>query len=1216
MLQSQPELRLRPEQQAAVNQTYQFWQQNPVSHQRKFLWNAKPRFGKTIAAYSFAQTIHAQRVLIITNRPAISDSWMTDFFRYFAEASDYIFSTPRGDSKRVKNNPHKTSRVYSRNELLNSPELLKRPLIFFISLPDLKGKDLNSQRFKQKNHWIFDTHLKWDLLIIDEGHDGVKTVKTDQVLSELHADFTLYLSGTPFRAIADRDFEDDQIYNWSYIDEQRLYAKNMPNMHFLAVPLERLMYNQSEQPRFFSLNNLFTVKDGRFINRSSVLQWLNSLETLCGKILDSNDTHTRAWFLRHSLWIMSGVAECVAMQKELSIHPYFKNYRVVLAAGAATRHQSTLKHVRDAISANPLSSKTITLSCGQLTTGITVPEWSAVLMLYSSVDLERVSATQYLQAAFRAQNPWHSESLQKTKCLTIDFSPDRVFTILQEYAVNLCAGFQSNSEDAVAELLRFINVQILVSDFRFKNLSSADVIELPRQIIAREIVDAKFLSSNRLFNINNIFSMSEQAHGIISKFNSIHKGRIERKPRLLGVPSINLDGNGDIVPNADHIKQALQKMSHNPKYATLNHLGKQKINNLALLQANKTASFDIDSELKNYPKKNQEEIIAFLYEVENCAKNNARKHRKRAENDYREKFRGFTQVLPILLHVYGDPQMTFMDLAKVTPDSEFEKIAGITKRDFEILAKEGFFNQTNCTLACREFMRREDQLSDYFRTDSKQSVFDFISYHQNNQVFTPQKAVKLMVEYIERQNPTIFCSPNSKFFDPAAKSGLFLTEVIKKLFFNLRQNFSSDHDCLIHILTNQIYAWSQNSFLRQSTINTLLRFVKNHPHVFSDNEIKRCEEKILEFNPINIKGGFNKSAVEQKIKTKWGNNMKFDVILGNPPYQYGRRQVYADFYRLAVDLDPEIVCMVFPTGWQKTNNHNGLGLLNKPKYKRDPHLVQIDNYKESSTNKLFPELSTGGVNIVLRDKNHNNHGQIRRLEAGKDAGTIILPIDNSEIVKPAELACLSKLLELTPKMSALGSSRKPYGFYADPLRHPEKYGLQLSIKPQHQDDVRLFGLLDNGVRAYRFISRSMLPKVSPNIDSYKLFVPKAWGNMSERIGLGGSYANICVAGPGDVCSETFIEFGPFQNQDETIKMAKYFMTQFFRALLFLAKDSQNTAKDKYKYIPLPDFRDDIWHQSISELEEYLFDKYGIPLKSQKFIRKHIQLRDEHNIEIL
>ena len=344
--------------------------------------------------------------------------------------------------------------------------------------------------------------------------------------------------------------------------------------------------------------------------------------------------------------------------------------------------------------------------------------------------------------------------------------------------------------------------------------------------------------------------------------------------------------------------------------------------------------------------------------------------------------------------------------------------------------------------------------------------------------------------------------------------------------------------------------------------------------------------------------------------------MKFDVIIGNPPYQLGRRQIYADFYRMAVDLKPDLLCMVFPVGWQKPTNTNGLSQLNNEKYKRDRHLIRIDNYYEDGPDRLFPNVGTGGVNIVLRDSHKDNGGDIEKFEYGQMVGRVVLPISQEESDKPDELKSLLACVDYSNNMEQIGSPSKPYNFRADPLRAPQVYGITLENDKQQQNDVRLFGLLPGGGRGYKYTPRATIPRISPNIDTYKLFVPKAWGNMSKSAGLGGSYSNIGIARPGDICSETFIEFGPFKSDEEARKMAKYFLTKFFRALLFLAKDSQNTAKEKYRFIPLPDLSKPYFNKSIAEIDEALFEEYNIPQEIREFIRKNIQTRDESNIDIL
>ena len=336
---------LRLPQQEAIEKTLAFWRQEKNPARRKFLWNAKPRFGKTLAAYDFAKQIAAKRILIITNRPAIADSWAHDFFRYIAPTSELIFTSARSQCG--------TERVYSRTELLKDQTLLMRPLIHFISLQDIKGKDSTSNELKAKNRWIFEVEQPWDLLIIDEGHDGAGTIKSRAIFDRVKSDFTLVLSGTPFRILANQEFSDEQIYNWTYLDEQNT-ATTLP-------PLE------------FRLSESFSDHEAQ-------------LDFLARELSDP-----------HSLWLLTDVESCRVMRAQLQKHPVFSSYRIILAAGrdASIHGLKTLTAVRQAIGNHPESTRTITLSCGQLTTGITVPAWSAVVMLYDSNDLARVTVNNW-----------------------------------------------------------------------------------------------------------------------------------------------------------------------------------------------------------------------------------------------------------------------------------------------------------------------------------------------------------------------------------------------------------------------------------------------------------------------------------------------------------------------------------------------------------------------------------------------------------------------------------------------------------------------------------------------------------------------------------------------------------------------------------------------------------------------------------------------------
>lgn len=1242
-----PQIILRAEQVKAINVTYGYWQNRAQFPDRNFLWNAKPRFGKTLTAYKFAEKIGAKRILIVTNRPAISDSWARDFYDHIEQDSliNYLFAASKSFFVNHR-------RVPSREDILNvSGEFannLSRPLIFFISLQDLKGRSADATGFKHKNQWIFDLPGGWDLLIIDESHEGVRTLKTADVRKNLKVDFTLHLSGTPFKAIADGEFTSDQIFNWSYSDEQEAkeiwdyeqgdnpYAV-LPRMNFRAYHMSTMMESQVEdQEACFDLGEFFKANGNGFVRPGDVEKWLDKIsgvkrdpETGAVTILPVDDKLNQPFDseekrnqLRHTFWFMSRVNECRAMKELLNKHPIFKDYKVVLAAGKGDDEyegKKVLEQVQNAIGEDPTKTKTITLSCGQLTTGITVRPWTAVFMLYGTTgtgSIIKSSSTQYLQAAFRAQNPWsygEHQEFYKSDCYVFDFAPDRVLTILQDYAVNLSGSKKhEDHKPAIRKLLNYMSVISMDDAGELRELDAKGIVELPRKLIAKEIVDGGFVTSNKLFNISNIFHASPEARAIINKLQAVKKQKLEKNPQDLPEPQTKVDEDDNAIIDPEILVNTSNGILKEKKYEELTTAEAQMAREAAQNERTLDSSYLPDE----IPAAKQALIQKAAQEIKVAAQKKTEERKKKEEDEYRDKLRGFARTIPMLLHAYGRYGITFDDLEKIIADDVFEQITGISKDEFRVLRKENYFNEDNCNVAIKEFMSREEELSNYFSIGVDADIFDYIPMQEQNRVFTPKKVVAKMLDMLEEENPEIFQSTRRKFLDPYSKSGLFLAGIVKRLYQNLRPRFRSEKDCLMHILSNQIYAWSPSDSLRKSSINTVIGFMRFNRNDYEPKDKRSLENNFLNYDPMNEKGEINHEQILEHIQKCWGEDMKFDVIIGNPPYQLGRRQIYADFYRMAVDLKPDLLCMVFPVGWQKPTNTNGLSQLNNEKYKRDRHLIRIDNYYEDGPDRLFPNVGTGGVNIVLRDSHKDNGGDIEKFEYGQMVGRVVLPISQEESDKPDELKSLLARVDYSNNMEQLGSSSKPYNFRADPLRAPQVYGITLENDRQRQDDVRLFGLLPGGGRGYKYTSRATIPRISPNIDTYKLFVPKAWGNMSKNAGLGGSYSNIGIARPGDICSETFIEFGPFKSDEEARKMAKYFFTKFFRALLFLAKDSQNTAKEKYKFIPLPDLSKPYFNKSIAEIDEALFEEYNIPQEIREFIRKNIQTRDESNIDIL
>ena len=502
---------MRREQAEAVNKTHAYfhsiWKEDMHAVPR-FLWNAKMRFGKTFTTYQLAKKLGAKRVLVVTFKPAVEDAWQTDLESHVDfDGWQYLSRNSDGD-------PTKISR--------------RKPVVYFGSFQDLLGRDA-AGNIKPKNEWLH--KVKWDLVVFDEYHFGAwretakelfegeeeavakKEAKLEYAagleevnedlseLSEKETEFLpittkayLYLSGTPFRALATGEFIEEQIFNWTYTDEQRakeeFAAKNpgkwnpygaLPQMRLLTyqMPDELLAIASAGEFDEFDLNAFFeasgTGATAQFKHKSDVQKWLDIIRGgYAPKAVEHLKTGTRPPFpysdvrllpyLQHSFWFLPNVAACHAMANLLAEkhNTFWHDYKVVVAAGASAGiGLDALPPVRKAIGSG-FETKTITLSCGKLTTGVTVPQWSSILMLRNLKSPET-----YFQAAFRVQSPWsiknpngdnpNEEEILKPVCFVFDFAPTRALRQLSEYGIGLSPN-EPNPENAVKDLVSFLPV--------------------------------------------------------------------------------------------------------------------------------------------------------------------------------------------------------------------------------------------------------------------------------------------------------------------------------------------------------------------------------------------------------------------------------------------------------------------------------------------------------------------------------------------------------------------------------------------------------------------------------------------------------------------------------------------------------------------------------------------------------------------------------------
>lgn len=916
---------LRSEQEEAVNMTLAY----AKSHEGgEFLWNAKPRFGKTLTTYDLARKLDAVNVLVVTNRPAIANSWFDDFQKFIAWQTDYLFVST---SDSLKDRP-----VLTRDDFLDvASENENIRQIAFISLQDLKGA-IPFGGSHNKLKWVKD--LDWDLLVVDESHEGRDTFKTDIAFDQIKRKFTLNLSGTPFKALAADKFSDEQIYNWTYADEQEAkqswpvdteennpYGK-LPRLSMFSYQMSQMITDEVNKGAkidgenidyAFDLNEFFETNDaGKFIHEADIKKWIDTLTHNEKYPFSTPELRNE---LKHTFWLLNRVASAKALEKLLRNDPVFENYEIILAAGDGksndddqTVNQKALDRVRDAIKNH---DKTITLSVGQLTTGVTVPEWTAVLMLSNMK-----SPSLYMQAAFRAQNPWNykvdGQMYQKETAYVFDFAPERTLKIYDDFANNLSSktanggGTSEDRKDNIRTLLNFFPVIAEDNEGKMVELDVNQVLTIPKTVKAQEVVRRGFMSNLLFQNISGIFA-SAGAREILEQLNPVDQGKIvpRKTEEPIDTKGVRVDDNGEATVKQETViettnahfgpkvysamqdvvsevndptetklptrianvfktstkdvvktlakengltarvaEQVVQKNANviarevetvqkkaEIKYAEANVEYKKVIaeshNDAEKLAEAKVAYETKKQEIANDFQKDisatvemktqelsQQSTETILKKVEDSKKNIV-------ENDVRARLRGFARTIPSFLMAYGESGTNLSNFDTTIKDEVFKEVTGITLEQFrELRDTYKFFDQVVFDESVQEFLRKRQELANYFDESQEEDIFDYIPPQQTNQIFTPKNVVKMMIDKLQAENPEDFTDPNKTFVDLYMKSGLYITEIVKRLYVGLREQIPNDEKRLEHILEHQVYGFAPSEIIYHIARNFIFGF--------------------------------------------------------------------------------------------------------------------------------------------------------------------------------------------------------------------------------------------------------------------------------------------------------------------------------------------------------------------------------------------------------
>ena len=939
--------KLRNEQQEAVDKTLAYLKEN--NGEGKFLWNAKPRFGKTLTAYDLIKQMKAKHVLIVTNRPSIANSWYDDFEKYMAGQTSYRFVS---DNESLRGRKGVMTRDMFLNWLPNSGKDFAGQ-ICFESLQGLKGSVYFGGNYN-KLRWI--KELKWDLLIVDESHEGVDTMRTDRAFNNIQRRFTLYLSGTPFKAIASGEFGDHQIFNWSYADEQEAKASWASDNHNPYQDLPKLnlfTYRMSDIVRekvkkgmeldeegtidyAFDLNEFFKTKeDGKFEHEADVRKFLKALTTQ-EKFPFSTDVLRKE--MAHTLWLLNRVDSAKALAKLLKEEGSgFESYEIVVAAGDGKIDDNTetikaYNRVKEAIRTH---DKTITLSVGQLTTGVTIPEWSGVLMLSNMQ-----SAQLYMQAAFRAQNPYeYSERgkiIRKDNAYVFDFDPARTLILYDEFANNLkksTAGGNGTTEERqqnIHQLLNFFPVIAEDEEGRMMQIDERQVLSIPRKIKCEEVVRRGFMSNLLFRNIAGIFSAPAIVGEILNKMDKAHEERGRNtKTNLNEAEDVNVDENGEVtIPTelivgqeqhifggkvyqtfdelkesneltmsetnnvldaidnvGDNLKSAIEQTIIKPaseeyeltqtqtkrlvkesqkeldtkiekikgdfeqqrKMAQVKHdeTVQQATNKKEIAEAEKTLRQEMEMALKGVNdaiKEATDEIINNKPKevIERIEKDKEERKKESVEEEVRAHLRGFARTIPSFIMAYDDGNLTLDNFDKNIENEVFQEVTSITLDEFRFLRDGGdytengvkkhfnghLFDEVVFDDSISEFRKKRQELANYFDESQEEDIFDYIPPQKTNQIFTPKWVVKKMVDLLEEENPHIFEDPKKTFADLYMKSGLYITEIVRRLYNNpeMQRQIPDDQERIMHILRHQVYGFAPTRIIYLIATRYILGF--------------------------------------------------------------------------------------------------------------------------------------------------------------------------------------------------------------------------------------------------------------------------------------------------------------------------------------------------------------------------------------------------------
>mgnify|MGYP003606332828 CR=1 FL=1 len=1130
----QSPVEFRPEQKDAIEKTKkQFKKSNEM------LWFAKMRFGKTLSALQVAKEHDFNRTLILTHRPVVDAGWFEDFGKVFYDKPNFQYGSKKKNGSDFA-------------VLEKQCKIKKTQYIFFASMQDLRGSSLVGGNF-DKNDEIFTT--QWDFIIIDEAHEGTQTELGRNVLTELKKENTkvLHLSGTPFNLLD--NYKEEEIFTWDYVMEQRAKANwdkihfgdpnpyaSLPKLNIFTYNLGNILKSYKDEEVAFNFREFFRVNEnGNFLHEKDVLSFLN---IICKENAESNYPFANAAYrdnFRHSLWMVPGVKEARALEKLLNVHPVFSLFTIANVAGDGNEEEANsdaLKKVEKAIGHNPHETFSITLSCGRLTTGVSVKPWTAVFMLSGSYN---TSASTYMQTIFRVQTPATINGKVKEECFVFDFAPDRTLKVIAETAkISAKAGKTSDDDrDVMGDFLNFCPI-IAVEGSQMKTYDVNSMLEQLKKVYVERVVQNGF-EDNHLYNQDHLMKLGGME---IDEFNGLKEiiGTTKAMPKT---KDIEINRQGLDKEEYEKIEKAKKK-----KQRELTDEEKQ------LLE--KEAAY----------KKLRDTAISIL--------------------------RGISIRMPLL--IYGaevgdeEKELSIDNFTELVDDQSWQEFMpnGVSKQVFKKFKK--YYEPDVFRAAGRKIRamaRATDQLTVEERITRITAIFANFRNPDKETILTPWRVVNMHLSdclggYVfldDKREKTIelpiftsqgevtenvFAS-DSKVLEINSKSGLYPLYMAYSIFRNRAKeqypNQTVNELTVVQqqalwdkTLTENLFVLCKTPMAKSITKRTLAGFRHNNVNArfFEDlvHQITDRPDKFIE----KIKKG----------QTYWkGNNnndMTFNAIVGNPPYQEmdggnseSSKPLYNHFVEISKKIKPNFISLIMPARWYA----GGKGLDSfRESMLKDSKMSTLFDYPNS--NDCFTNVDiAGGLCYFLWDSNHQGDCRITN-NINNEIISKTRPLNDFEILirDNKALPILHKVISWNKKGLTLTnrvSSRKPFGLPTNyeakeegiPCWFIQKIGLKYA-KPEDVVD-----------------SQGYLGK-------WKLLTPKSpiAGQTDFTKAVGFYYdGNTRIAKPGECCTESFIVAAAFDTEQELLSFKSYLFTKAVRFLLLQMVISQDVTKKCFGFIP-------------------------------------------------